>query len=131
GFIGSALVRHLVLDRGWDILNVDKLTYAANLQSLNALSDRKNYRFARTDICDANAIHRAFSEFQPHAVMHLAAESHVDRSITSSAEFIKTNILGTHVLLEASRYYWNELPPDRHKQFRFLHVSTDEVYGSL
>ncbi len=131
GFIGSALVRHLILDRGWDILNVDKLTYAANLQSLNLVSDRKNYRFARTDICEADTINRIFSEFQPDAVMHLAAESHVDRSITSSAEFIKTNILGTHVLLEASRHYWNELPPERRSIFRFLHVSTDEVYGSL
>lgn len=131
GFIGSALVRHLVLDRGWELLNVDKLTYAANLQSLNLVSDRKNYRFALADICEADTINRIFSEFQPDAVMHLAAESHVDRSITSSAEFIKTNILGTHVILEASRHYWNGLPPERGDQFRFLHVSTDEVYGSL
>jgi dTDP-glucose 4,6-dehydratase len=131
GFIGSALVRHLVLDRGWDVLNVDKLTYAANLQSLSSLSDKTNYRFVLADICDADAINRIFSEFRPDAVMHLAAESHVDRSITSSAEFIKTNILGTHVLLEASRNYWSGLSAEGRKAFRFLHVSTDEVYGSL
>ncbi|MBS0239496.1 MAG: dTDP-glucose 4,6-dehydratase [Proteobacteria bacterium] len=131
GFIGSALVRHLVLGRGWDVLNVDKLTYAANVQSLASVSDKKNYRFVLADICDADALARAFAEFQPDAVMHLAAESHVDRSITSSAEFIKTNILGTHVLLEASRHYWEGRPAERRKSFRFLHVSTDEVYGSL
>jgi dTDP-glucose 4,6-dehydratase len=131
GFIGSALVRRLVLERDWDVLNVDKLTYAANLQSLSPVSDKRNYRFARADICEAETINRIFSEFQPDAIMHLAAESHVDRSITSSAEFIKTNILGTHVLLEASRLYWNDLPPERRDRFRFLHVSTDEVYGSL
>lgn len=131
GFIGSALVRHLVLGRGWDVLNVDKLTYAANVQSLASVSGEKNYRFVLADICDADAMARTFAEFQPDAVMHLAAESHVDRSITSSAEFIKTNILGTHVLLEASRHYWEGLPAERRKSFRFLHVSTDEVYGSL
>ncbi|MBS0231918.1 MAG: dTDP-glucose 4,6-dehydratase [Proteobacteria bacterium] len=131
GFIGSALVRHLVRDRGWDVLNVDKLTYAANLQSLSSVSEKANYRLARTDICDSVAIHRLFAEFRPDAVMHLAAESHVDRSISSSAEFIKTNILGTHVLLEAARQYWAGLPKDRSDRFRFLHVSTDEVYGTL
>lgn len=131
GFIGSALVRHLVLDRGWDVLNVDKLTYAANVHSLASVSGKKNYRFVLADICDADAMARTFAEFQPDAVMHLAAESHVDRSITSSAEFIKTNILGTHVLLEACRHYWEGLPAERRKSFRFLHVSTDEVYGSL
>lgn len=131
GFIGSALVRHLVLERDWDVLNIDKLTYAANLQSLSAVSDKPNYRLARADICDAAAIHRLFAEFRPDAVMHLAAESHVDRSISSSAEFIKTNILGTHVLLEAARHYWNALPREARDAFRFLHVSTDEVYGTL
>jgi dTDP-glucose 4,6-dehydratase len=131
GFIGSALVRHLVLERSWDILNVDKLTYAANLQSLVPVSDRKNYRFVRADICDADTINRLFTEFQPDAIMHLAAESHVDRSITSSAEFITTNVLGTHVLLEASRRYWNARGAEARRSFRFLHVSTDEVYGSL
>lgn len=131
GFIGSALVRHLVGERGWDVLNIDKLTYASNLSSLKPVADKSNYRFLQADICDADAMHRAFLEFQPDAVMHLAAESHVDRSISSSAEFIKTNVLGTHVLLEASRAYWTVLPPEARDAFRFLHVSTDEVYGSL
>ncbi|MFA5957646.1 dTDP-glucose 4,6-dehydratase [Hyphomicrobium sp.] len=131
GFIGSALVRHLVRERGWDILNFDKLTYAANLQSLSAVSENANYRFVQADICDAGAVNRIFADFHPDAVMHLAAESHVDRSISSSAEFIKTNILGTHVLLEAGRQYWSDLPSERRNAFRFLHVSTDEVYGSL
>lgn len=131
GFIGSALVRHLVRDRGFDVLNVDKLTYAANLHSLAPVSDRTNYHFVKADICDPTAIHRVFADFHPDAIMHLAAESHVDRSISSSAEFITTNILGTHVLLEASRKYWSELPGPRRDAFRFLHISTDEVYGSL
>ncbi|MET0640507.1 MAG: dTDP-glucose 4,6-dehydratase [Hyphomicrobium sp.] len=131
GFIGSALVRSLVLERGWDVLNIDKLTYAANLDSLASVEGKTNYGFAHADICDAGTIDRLFSEFAPDAVMHLAAESHVDRSISSSAEFIKTNILGTHVLLEASRRYWNALQSERRDAFRFLHVSTDEVYGSL
>lgn len=131
GFIGSALTRYLVRDRGWDVLNVDKLTYAANLQSLTPVSDKTNYRFVQADICDADTIHRVFAEFRPDAVMHLAAESHVDRSISSSAPFITTNILGTHVLLDTSRKYWNGLPSQLRETFRFLHVSTDEVYGSL
>ena len=131
GFIGSALVRYLVLDRGWDVLNVDKLTYAANLQSLATVANKNNHKFVHADICDADAMARTIAEFQPDAVMHLAAESHVDRSIMSSAEFIKTNILGTHVLLEASRHYWDRLSAERRENFRFLHVSTDEVYGSL
>lgn len=131
GFIGSALVRYLVRDRGWDVLNVDKLTYAANLQSLAPISSEPNYRFVQADICDAATIARIFAEFRPDAVMHLAAESHVDRSIASSAEFITTNILGTHVLLEASRKHWSELPVAQRDAFRFLHISTDEVYGSL
>ncbi|WP_423414778.1 dTDP-glucose 4,6-dehydratase [Hyphomicrobium sp. B1] len=131
GFIGSALVRYLVRDRGWEVLNVDKLTYAANLQSLSSLSGRSNYRFMQADIGDHVAMRHAFSDFQPDGVMHLAAESHVDRSISSSAEFIKTNVLGTHVLLEAARRYWSELPVTRGDTFRFLHVSTDEVFGTL
>ncbi|MFT3731266.1 MAG: dTDP-glucose 4,6-dehydratase [Hyphomicrobium sp.] len=131
GFIGSALVRYLVGERGWDVLNVDKLTYAANLQSLTSVRDRTNYRFVQADICDAAAINRIFADFRPDGIMHLAAESHVDRSISSSAEFITTNILGTHVLLEAARKYWGELAPGQREAFRFLHVSTDEVYGSL
>ncbi len=131
GFIGSALVRYLVQHRNWHVTNVDKLTYAANLQSLSTVSGKRNYRFVLADICDAQAMDRVFSEIQPQAVMHLAAESHVDRSITGSAEFVRTNILGTHVLLEAARRYWTGLNDQARKNFRFLHVSTDEVYGSL
>src|SRR6185437_211965 len=131
GFIGSALVRHLVQDRHWHVLNVDKLTYAANLESLSSVRENPNYHFLLADVCDAQAMEQAFSEFRPDAVMHLAAESHVDRSITSSAEFITTNIIGTHVVLEAARRYWSALDTEARKRFRFLHVSTDEVYGSL
>lgn len=131
GFIGSALVRHLVHERSWHVTNIDKLTYAANLQSLSCVAGSPNYRFVLADICDAEAIDKVFSETQPHAIMHLAAESHVDRSITGSAEFVRTNVLGTHVLLEAARRYWTGLDASAREQFRFLHVSTDEVYGSL
>jgi dTDP-glucose 4,6-dehydratase len=131
GFIGSALVRHLVQDLNWHVTNVDKLTYAANLQSLSSVSDRRNYRLVLADICDTQAMTKVFAETEPQAVMHLAAESHVDRSITGSAEFIRTNILGTHVLLEAARRYWTGLGAEGRERFRFLHVSTDEVYGSL
>ena len=131
GFIGSALVRYLVQHRNWHVTNVDKLTYAANLQSLSSVSENPNYRFVLADICDEQAMDEVFSETRPQAVMHLAAESHVDRSITGSAEFVRTNILGTHVLLEAARRYWTGLKGEARKNFRFLHVSTDEVYGSL
>ncbi len=131
GFIGSALVRHLVGDRGWAVTNVDKLTYAANLNSLAPIVDSPNYRFVKADICDAAAMERIFATTAPDAVMHLAAESHVDRSITGSAEFVRTNILGTHVLLETARRYWESLVGAVKDRFRFLHVSTDEVYGSL
>ena len=131
GFIGSALVRYLVQHRNWQVTNVDKLTYAANLQSLSSVSENPNYRFVLADICDEQAMDEVFSETRPQAVMHLAAESHVDRSITGSAEFVRTNILGTHVLLEAARRYWTGLKGEARKSFRFLHVSTDEVYGSL
>jgi len=131
GFVGCALVRHLVADRGWTVTNVDKLTYAANLNSLAPIADSPNYRFVKADICDAAAMERIFATTAPDAVMHLAAESHVDRSITGSAEFIGTNILGTHVLLEAARRYWDGLEGAAKYRFRFLHVSTDEVYGSL
>lgn len=131
GFIGSALVRHLVATRGWHVTNVDKLTYAANLASLAAIADAPSYRFCQADICDSAAMDRIFAETQPTAVMHLAAESHVDRSITGSADFIRTNVVGTHVLLEAARAYWNGLTATDKATFRFLHVSTDEVYGSL
>ena len=131
GFIGSAVCRHFVLAQGWDVLNLDKLTYAANLSSLDPVKDHPRYRFVRADICDDAALARVFADFKPDAVMHLAAESHVDRSITGPAAFIATNVLGTHILLDAARRYWSDLPHDRRAGFRFVHVSTDEVYGSL
>jgi dTDP-glucose 4,6-dehydratase len=131
GFIGSALCRYLVGTRGWAVTNVDKLTYAANLCSLQPIAKRPGYRFFKADICDRAAMDRAFAETQPDAVVHLAAESHVDRSIAASAEFINTNIVGTYTLLEAARGYWSALPEPHRTAFRFLHVSTDEVYGSL
>jgi dTDP-glucose 4,6-dehydratase len=131
GFIGSAVCRHLVLQRRWSVLNIDKLTYAANLRSLAAVEHEPNYRFVKADICDRAALKAAFSDFAPQAVMHLAAESHVDRSISGSAEFIGTNVVGTHALLEAARAYWSELKGEAMERFRFHHVSTDEVFGSL
>lgn len=131
GFIGSALVRFLVLEQGVHVLNVDKLTYASNPMSLQAVATHPNYRFLQADICDAEAMRRALADFAPDAVVHLAAETHVDRSISGSAAFIETNICGTHVLLDAARRYWERLAPGRRAAFRFLHVSTDEVYGSL
>ncbi len=131
GFIGSALVRHLVLDQGYEVLNIDALTYAGNLSSLKLVEDRPNYRFCHADICDAAAMHEAMRSFRPDRVMHLAAESHVDRSITGAADFIRTNVMGSFVLLEAARGYWNTLEGEDKASFRFLHVSTDEVYGSL
>ena len=130
GFIGSALCRHLV-GSGVNVLNVDALTYAGNLRSLSAIDNAPNYRFARIDICDRRAIAEALEGFAPDHVIHLAAESHVDRSITGSDAFIQTNIVGTFSVLEAARAYWLALPPDSRDRFRFLHVSTDEVYGSL
>ena len=131
GFIGSALCRYLVGTKGWRVTNVDKLTYAANLASLAPIEDQPGYRFVKADICDRGAMDRLIRKVQPDAILHLAAESHVDRSITGSAEFITTNIVGTHTLLEAARGYWSALPQLRREAFRFLHVSTDEVYGSL
>ena len=131
GFIGSALVRHLVLEKGSDVLNVDALTYAGNLASLTAVDGKPNYRFLQADICDRAAMEEAFKEFGPDRVMHLAAESHVDRSITGAADFIQTNVIGTFTLLETARGYWSGLSGGQKDAFRFLHVSTDEVYGSL
>lgn len=131
GFIGSAVCRYLVSEIGADVLNVDKLTYAANLASLASIANDSKYQFLKADICDATAMASAFETFQPDGVIHLAAESHVDRSITGSAEFIDTNIVGTYVLLEAARAYWSGLKAKQRETFRFLHVSTDEVYGSL
>jgi dTDP-glucose 4,6-dehydratase len=130
GFIGSALCRHLVRS-GVEVLNLDKLTYAGNLASLTEIGNAPNYRFAEVDICDAKAVSSAFESFQPDHVMHLAAESHVDRSIAGASAFIQTNVVGTFVLLDAARRYWSELKGDKRDGFRFLHVSTDEVYGSL
>ena len=131
GFIGSALARYLVGDVGAELLVIDKLTYAGNLASLKAISNNPRYRFVQADICDRAAMDAAFASFQPDAVMHLAAESHVDRSITGAADFVQTNLVGTFVLLEAARAYWSGLDASRKDAFRFLHVSTDEVYGSL
>ncbi len=131
GFIGSTVCRHLIADTDHSVVNVDKLTYAANLSSLDAVADSPRYRFVRLDICDRDAIHALMVEEGVDAVMHLAAESHVDRSIDGPEEFIQTNIVGTYRLLEAARHYWSELPEDRGQAFRFHHVSTDEVYGSL
>jgi dTDP-glucose 4,6-dehydratase len=131
GFIGSALCRYLVAEVGADVLNIDKLTYAANLNSLAAVDRDPRYRFLKADICSRAAVADAIDEFEPDAIMHLAAESHVDRSITGPAAFIETNIFGTYALLEVARDYWSRLPSGRREAFRFLHVSTDEVYGSL
>jgi dTDP-glucose 4,6-dehydratase len=131
GFIGSAVCRHLVGDLGAEVLNIDKLTYAANLTSLAEISRHPNYRSLVADICDGMALDEAFRRFQPEAVIHLAAESHVDRSINGAAAFIETNIVGTYRLLEAALRYWRSAPRGIKDRFRFLHVSTDEVFGSL
>ena len=131
GFIGSAVVRQFIHDTQDRVVNVDKLTYAGNLQSLAAISDNPRYRFEQVDICDAAEVARVFREQQPDAIMHLAAESHVDRSISGPAAFIQTNIVGTYTLLEAARAYWSALPDGKKSAFRFHHISTDEVYGSL
>ncbi|MBM7481761.1 MULTISPECIES: dTDP-glucose 4,6-dehydratase [Bradyrhizobium] len=131
GFIGSAVCRQLVSEAGVTVVNVDKLTYAANLASLASIDGSSSYRFEQHDICDQEAVDRLFARWEPTAVIHLAAESHVDRSITGSAKFITTNIIGTYTLMEAARRYHDRLPDERRKQFRFVHVSTDEVYGSL
>lgn len=131
GFIGSALVRHLVLERHYEVLNIDALTYAGYLPSLGAVENKANYRFLHANICDRAAMERAFADFAPDRIMHLAAESHVDRSITGAADFIQTNVVGTFTLLEVARAYWSDLSQSTKEDFRFLHVSTDEVYGSL
>jgi dTDP-glucose 4,6-dehydratase len=130
GFIGSALVRHLVAS-GHDVLTIDALTYAGNRASLRDVDGNPRHRFLHANICDRAAMDAAMAEFRPDRVMHLAAESHVDRSITGAADFIQTNVVGTFTLLEAARGYWHTLTPDAKAAFRFLHVSTDEVYGSL
>ncbi len=131
GFIGSAVIRYLVAETDHEVLNFDKLTYAGNLQSLRMVESNPRYRFVPGDIADADLVGNLFMEFQPDVVMHLAAESHVDRSIDGPADFIQTNIVGTSVLLEAARAWWKTLPADKQQAFRFHHVSTDEVYGDL
>ncbi len=131
GFIGSALIRHLIGETSDQVVNLDKLTYAGNLQSLATVSGNPRYNFERVDICDAEEVARVFRQHQPDAVMHLAAESHVDRSISGPAAFIQTNIVGSYTLLEAVRSYWNSLDGMKKAGFRFHHISTDEVYGSL
>lgn len=131
GFIGSALVRHLITHTDSVVVNLDKLTYAGNLDSLQEVSENPRYLFEKADICDASAVCKVLMEHRPDAIIHLAAESHVDRSIDSAEPFIRTNVLGTFVLLEEATRYWAELPTAAGNAFRFLHVSTDEVYGSL
>ncbi|HWV08661.1 MAG TPA: dTDP-glucose 4,6-dehydratase [Pseudomonas sp.] len=131
GFIGSALVRHLLNHTEHSVFNLDKLTYAGNLESLASVADNPRYQFLQADIGDQPRVARALADFQPDAVMHLAAESHVDRSIDGPAAFIQTNIVGTYSLLEATRAYWSALPEARKQAFRFHHISTDEVYGDL
>jgi dTDP-glucose 4,6-dehydratase len=131
GFIGSALVRRILTETDHVVVNVDKLTYAGNLDSLEPVLPNARYHFERADICDRAEMDRLFASYRPDAVMHLAAESHVDRSIDGAAEFIQTNIIGTYALLESARGYWSAMEPEARKRFRFLHVSTDEVFGSL
>ena len=131
GFIGSALIRHILNNTQDSVVNLDKLTYAGNLDSLKSVDSNNRYKFECVDICDRVALDHVFAQHKPDAVMHLAAESHVDRSISGPAEFIQTNIVGTYNLLEAAREYWNTLNNNSKKSFRFHHISTDEVYGDL
>jgi dTDP-glucose 4,6-dehydratase len=131
GFIGSAVVRHLLEDTEAFVVNIDKLTYASNLSSIPQAAGNPRYAFAKVDICDAPALRALFDRYQPHGVMNLAAESHVDRSIDGPGEFIRTNVVGTFTLLQEALRYWRGLEPARRSAFRLLHVSTDEVYGSL
>ncbi|ABX50195.1 dTDP-glucose 4,6-dehydratase [Shewanella baltica OS625] len=131
GFIGSAVVRHIICNTQDSVINVDKLTYAGNLESLTSVADNARYTFEKVDICDRGELDRIFLQYQPDAIMHLAAESHVDRSITGPSDFIQTNIIGTYTLLEAARHYWIQLDSERKAAFRFHHISTDEVYGDL
>ncbi|BBF81375.1 dTDP-glucose 4,6-dehydratase [Asticcacaulis excentricus] len=131
GFIGSALVRYLVSEVGATVLNLDKLTYAGNLASLAPIEGANNYSFVQADICDYAKVAQTIADFKPDHIMHLAAESHVDRSITGSKDFVETNVMGTFSMLEGARHYWNSLTGEAKAAFRFLHVSTDEVYGSL
>ena len=131
GFIGSAVIRHIISNTDDEVLNLDKLTYAGNLESLRDIDQSARYNFQQIDICDKEALEQAFNSFKPNLVMHLAAESHVDRSIDGPAEFINTNIVGTYHLLEVARQYWQNLDDRDKKSFKFHHISTDEVYGDL
>jgi len=131
GFIGSAVVRHVIRDTDWTVANVDKLTYAGNLESLAEAANSNRHRHFKIDICDRPALDVLFGEVRPDAVLHLAAESHVDRSIDGAAPFIQTNVVGTYTLLDATLAYWRTLDPDGRQRFRFQHISTDEVFGSL
>lgn len=131
GFIGSAVIRHIINNTADSVVNVDKLTYAGNLESLLSILEDPRYAFEQVDICDREELNRVFSTHKPDAVMHLAAESHVDRSIDAPADFIQTNIVGTYTLLEATRTYWQQLDKSSQQAFRFHHISTDEVYGDL
>jgi len=131
GFIGSSVIRHLIRNTQDEVVNLDKLTYAGNLESLSQVSESSRYAFEQVDICNRVEIDRVLAEHKPDAIMHLAAESHVDRSIDGPAAFIETNIVGTYTLLEAARQYWNGLDAERRENFRFHHISTDEVYGDL
>ena len=131
GFIGSAVIRHLINNTKHSVINLDKLTYAGNLESLKSVENSERYRFEQVDICNGEAVHNVLSKHQPNIIMHLAAESHVDRSIDGPGEFIQTNIVGTYTLLEQVREYWSQLENDKKESFRFHHISTDEVYGDL
>ena len=131
GFIGSAVIRQYINDTTHDVINLDDITYAGNLQSLSSIGESDRYTFVQVNICDSVELKKTFDRYQPHAVMHLAAETHVDRSIDDPSIFIKSNIVGTFNLLEVSRNYWNNLIPDKKDKFVFHHVSTDEVYGDL
>lgn len=131
GFIGGALIRHIIFNTRNSVVNLDKLSYAGNLESLASLNGNERYVFEQVDICDHTEVARVFCEYQPDVVMHLAAESHVDRSIDGPAAFIETNIVGTYTLLEVTRQYWHDLDETRKAAFRFHHISTDEVYGDL
>ncbi|WFQ78866.1 dTDP-glucose 4,6-dehydratase [Xenorhabdus sp. SF857] len=131
GFIGSALIRHIINHTNDSVINVDKLTYAGNLESLKEIDSSPRYNFEKADICDHNRLDNILEQYQPDAIMHLAAESHVDRSISGPDDFIKTNIIGTYTLLEATRNYWQQLPEGKKNKFIFHHISTDEVYGDL
>ena len=131
GFIGSALIRNIISNTNHSVVNIDKLTYAGNLESLSSVESSDRYSFELADICDSNKINNIFEKHQPDLIIHLAAESHVDKSINTPSEFMQTNIFGTYVLLEQSRMYWRSVETNKKEKFRFLHVSTDEVYGDL